>query len=668
MKTVTMCMAPIYANAGSPEEPNHFSSSRHASAFGLKIVEAPIVLDYLKETSAIVQNILTPQDSLFNDWWDTLLKKDYAKILARRHKNIHGLEKKLLSDKNLPWPDISTYKGLRPVRLAYGDVVGRKRQSGERNEFYEIKPNSKPGNRAAEKKIKDVQNSYLRNGLSGIYKPGEFYPQARKKKIYFSFKFKEIFLYLINIILPQFNCEFLDIYMQVERKFAGCLIYEICVKFRRPDNKKWREVDDWEVAAFCIRNFLRARTIGETDDTRKLAMAYADQLAPVGSDIGDFMPTGSVNGIDLKKVPMIKVRTEAMSSELEVSVMGLRDVMYSRLIGKPGERYFLCCDETYYQQAIRLRGIQKVESQINILKLNRTMKSAYASGSLPDIIQISAFAYKDVNNARFLLAKEAINFMVNHPKETIILVVIGLLVTGLLFLTIESDGLAAPFTAPTIGTLTETATGIVSATNTARTAVMATSVMADTAAVSTPVAAVSDAILVSETAGASSTQVPSIVTWARNVAEIGARAEGEVLAARAQSVIDEMLVKALSEGSKEAMKKAVVESVGGTAISVIGLSSTPAYASTTPTSNSVVNNKNSKDVKSNNLGPLVAQSPIGRLFLIKTKKAFPYPYREMPKINDEFEIDYFADQYKISSAEEKKASEKARLLGILWIE
>ncbi|MGM0889798.1 MAG: hypothetical protein ACQEW5_23300 [Bacillota bacterium] len=665
MKTVTKCMAPIYANAGEPGAPNEMSPIQ-ASAFGL-IVEAPIVLDYLKETSAIVQNILAPKNTLFNDWWDTLRKEDYVNILARRHKNLKGLDQKLQSDTKLPWPDISTYKGLSPARLAYGDVVGRKRQSGDRNEFYEIKPNSKPGIKAAEQKIKDVQSSYQRHGLSGIYKPGEFYPQTRKKKIYFNSKFKEIFLYLINIILPKLNVEFLDIYMQVERKFAGCLLYEICVTFRRPENREWREVNDWEVAAFCIRNFLRAKTIGETADTRKHAMAFAEQLAPAGSDIGDFKPKGSVNGIDLKKVPMIKVRAESMSTELEgrVSVMGLRDVMYSRLIGKPGERYFLCCDETYYQQSIKLPGIQKVESQINILKLNRTMKSAYASGSLPDIIRISVFAYKEVNKAQFLLAKEAINYIINHPKETIIVVSVVVLVTGLLLITLMSEGTATPITAPAIGTLTETASGIVSATTTARTAVMATSVMAETGAVSTPVAAASDAILVSETAGAGSTQVPSIVTWARNVAEIGARAEGEVLAARAQSVIDEMLVKALSEGSKEAMKKAVV---GGTALSVIGLSSTPAYASTTPTSNGLVNDKNSKDVKSNNLGQLVAQSPIGRLFLVKTKKAFPYPYREMPKINDEFEIDYFADQYKISSEKEKKASEKARLLGVLWIE
>ncbi|MDT9726177.1 hypothetical protein DUZ99_14445 [Xylanibacillus composti] len=659
-------MAPIYANAGDPGAPNEMSPI-HASAFGLKIVEAPIVLDYLKETSAIVQNVHAPQSSLFNDWWDTLRKEDYVNMLVRRHKSLKGLAEKLQADKRLPWPDISTYKGVSPARLAYGDVIGRKRQTGERSEFYDIKPNSKPGIRAAEQKVQRLLDSYRRHGLAGIYKPGEFYPQGRKKKIYVSDKFQAIFLYLIHILLPKLNVEFLDMYIHVERRFAGCLLYEICVTFRRPE-QDWKEVDDWEVAAFCIRNFLRAHTIGETAEVRKQAMAYADQLAPVGSDIGDYRPRGTLKGLDLKKVPLLQVRAESISSELEgkASVAGIRDVMYSRLMGKPGDRYFLCCDETYYQQSIQLPALVKVQSQINLLKLNRTMKGAYASGALPDLIQISAFTFKEVNQANLHILKEVAQYVVDHPTETVVVVSVVVLVTGLLLITLMSEGAAAPITAPAIGTLSETASGMVAAANTARTAVMATSVMAETGAVSTPVSAVADSLLVAEATGTA--QVPTVLTWARHVAALGARAEGEVLAAKAQSVIDEMLVKALSEASKEAMKKAAVEVAGGTALSVIGLSSTPAYASATSASNALAKDKNEEGAQSNSLGRLAANSPVGRLFLVKTKKAFLYPYREIPKMHEQFDVHYFADDNTIRSENEKKPLEKARLLGILHVE
>lgn len=229
-----------------------------------------------------------------------------------------------------------------------------------------------------------------------------------------------------------------------------------------------------------------------------------------------------------------------------------------------------------------------------------------------------------------------------------------------------SEGAAAPVTAPAIGTLTETASGIVAATNTARTAVMATSVMAETGAVTTPVSAVADSLLVAEATGSS--QVPTLITWARNVAALGARAEGEVLAAKAQSVIDEMLVKALSEASKEAMKKAAVEIAGGTALAVIGLSSTPAYASTTPASNTLAKDRDAEGAQSHYLGRLAAKSSVGRLFLVKTKKAFLYPYREIPKINEQFDVHYFADDNTIRSENEKRPLEKARLLGVLHIE
>ncbi|WP_206774382.1 hypothetical protein, partial [Bacillus cereus] len=47
---------------------------------------------------------------------------------------------------------------------------------------------------------------------------------------------------------------------------------------------------------------------------------------------------------------------------------------------------------------------------------------------------------------------------------------------------------------------------------------------------------------------------------------------------------------------------------------------------------------------------------------VETKSVFLYPYREMPKINDEFEIDYFVDQYKASSEKEKKLPKKRDFL------
>src|SRR5215210_6609628 len=163
--------------------PSNTLTSTDAGKFALKIIESPITRDYLSETHGRpVELVAQVPDEV--DWWDTVSKASYATVLSKRHRP-KPTYLKLMADKYLPWPDISTLNGPTLLRFAYGDVLQQRRPgAAKRNEIYEIKPNNRRGRADALQKLVDVEESFARHSISGIYKRGIQYPFAVRKTIY----------------------------------------------------------------------------------------------------------------------------------------------------------------------------------------------------------------------------------------------------------------------------------------------------------------------------------------------------------------------------------------------------------------------------------------------------------------------------------------------------
>ena len=620
--------------------PSNTLSSLNASEFGRKIIEAPIVLDYLIETQALVRTLATPQNLLYNDWWDLAGKTEYVNILKRRHSKID--DDAMMKDKTLPRPDISTFEGLTPSLLGIASAVIV--QKGTRSEFYEIKPNNKWGEADGTQKVADVSRSYRKYGIGGIYKPGDFYPQLKKKTIQLKGAFVDIFRYLINILLPKLRVNFISIDLEVERKYAGVLFYKICVTFNRPEEWDQRRELDWYVANFCVRNLLRANTVAQDAQTKALAMTFADALEPVEGPPPGSVPRFVADGIDFTKTPMIQLTTESIADEFANAVMTIRDTMYSRLMGQFGDRYFLCCDENYYQNVIVAPGKQKVAAQIQMLGLGTGAKVA-SMATMLSLLPATAQSISEIIQGSPQLLVDVVDYARTHPKETFIAIGIAVAITALVIVTVASAGTAAPATGAAAVALTE---GGLAAGGTAAGG-MAAGIMADTAgAAAVGTAAIPDAALVSGSG------VPSLVAWARSAAAAGATAS-QVAQAGAGQAMDQLLTKILAEQAMKTVVEKVVVGAGLTAgLGVIGLSAKPAFAS----------GPSGPAVNPANLGPMVSIPPLGRLFLLKTTKAFRYGVPQSPPLYKQFNIDSYAADLQIG----QPSRGNAYLLGILNVQ
>ena len=107
-----------------------------------------------------------PVESASVDFSDTGVVGDYIKTLIARHGTDIN-EGRLRADSRikdrLPVPDISTYGGrFVPPRILARDEKGRPVEDTNRNEYYEIKPNSDDGERAGRDKLKSIRESYER--------------------------------------------------------------------------------------------------------------------------------------------------------------------------------------------------------------------------------------------------------------------------------------------------------------------------------------------------------------------------------------------------------------------------------------------------------------------------------------------------------------------------
>ncbi|AIQ63030.1 hypothetical protein PSTEL_07875 [Paenibacillus stellifer] len=115
--------------------------------------------------------------------------------------------------------------------------------------------------------------------------------------------------------------------------------------------------------------------------------------------------------IDLFKVPLLKLRWETVADELSGSRDGIRGAMYSRFIGKPGERYFLCGDARYYQQVHELPARARMSGTAGLLQVQYKMMGlgprnmAYVTPLLTNIslAEIRQMTVKDIGMAASIM-------------------------------------------------------------------------------------------------------------------------------------------------------------------------------------------------------------------------------------------------------------------------
>ncbi|MDQ0847386.1 hypothetical protein [Streptomyces sp. V1I6] len=452
--------------------------------------------------------------------------------------------------------------------------------------------------------------------------------------------------------------------IEVRQKFPGALLYRICVTLDR--HQDWPREVDWIVANCAVRTLLQVNTAAAGTEARQAALAIAAALEPVeplGTDHRRVNPV--INGKDFSKTPYLNLVPHLLADELKDTIGPVRDAMYSRLIGKPGEQYYLCCDEVYFRTTVEQPAIARMHSKISMLGLGGYTRTAAGStmlGLLPTVALSGQELVKEVPG----LAEDAIRWAYKHPTETLVIFTAVVVISAALI--ISAGAAVAPLaaaegttaTALTAGAAGVAATetlGAAAATETAAVG-MPASIMAQTpGAASALAAAVPDAALAAgSTAG---TSVSSAAAWARTVLSAGPTVQELSVVAR-QKVIDDLLIKAVTDVAATKVLPAVVPAIAGSAL--IGLSASPAYAVPHPSGSSA------QPPSLDRLGPRIAMST-GRLFLVRVQHPLPYPITSPPKLYEKFNADRFAEKPSpfTQSQHPRVPLGQLRLLGILQV-
>ncbi len=659
---------------------NTLTSPQQASEFALKIIEWPIFQDYLSETLGLPL-FATPQVPDDQDWWD-VGQRAYAALLSRRHKGKVTFER--VNADNPKRPDISTFNGPFVLRFAFGGITKTpplkypKREPG-RSEIYEIKPNNRKGEKDAQKKLEDVEKSYVGYGISNIYRRGITYPTNFIKTIELKSKYIDVWRYLMNLGLADVKISIQSVDIEVYRPplHPGVLLYKICVTVEQPDN--FSRASAVVAASLAIRMMLVVNSIGQDKEVKTAALAIGETLEPAEPGFADPRQVSPIiAGRDLSKMPYLKLVPDSIVDELKDKLGAIRDAMYSRLIGSPGEQYFLCCDEAYYENTIKGPSLAKVRSQIAMLGFGSSVRSTFGSsmlGMLPAVIVTG----KELVKGSPGMAVGAAKWAYAHPEETLIIVTVVVVVTAALIL---SAGLAAAPLAAAEGTgavalggtvvageaggailggtvVAEGATGATALAGTATTGGAAstitalastegtvigipTTIMAQTPGIANVVAAaVPDAALASGATGG--TTAASTSAWVRTA--LAAQPTATELADVAmQKEVDKLLFDVMLEVAKKKVLPTVVPMIAGAA--VIGISAAPAYAASSPISRSpsgdgaTIIDRPPSVTKPESM--IAMQT--GKLLVIRVPRLMPYPFTTPPKLYEPFNADRFIDK------------------------
>jgi hypothetical protein len=626
------CMVPSIALSESEYDP--YDAATLASKFALKIIEHPIIRDYLEATHGVPEEFLphVPNDE---DWWDTVDKDSYAKVLAKRHRKPDY--QYWMDVKRLKMPDLSTFDG--PAVLGFGirppPIEYPIRKQGRR-EIYEIKPHNDRGLKDAQDKLAAVEQSYGDAGLGDVYRRGRVYPFATTKRIDLKSRFQKIFTYLMNLFLASLKVKVSGIYIELHRPEAGVLLYKFCVDLEGMENASREEVR--VVASFAIRILSELNTLGERPQIQAAVKSIALSLVP------DELPYKSPQevrwlyaGHDFRTTPYLQIRSVRIADELAPQLNGIRDTMYSRLIGVPGERYFICADKNWYRANIELPGRIRARQVARIVSANEIVRPVHGSnllGVAPTIMLTAKELLLEVP-----LVGDVLRWITEHLGTVLIIIAVTVLVTGLILVT---AGAATPLVAAAVPVAGELGVGAAAGGFVAvESGLMAAPVMAATtgvevaglAAAPVATAATSSAAVV----GGETVAAADLLSLTRTLLSTPVTA-GEAGLANAGTLADNILIRAMTSPPVQAALKTGAQHAAKATIpavmAVIGLCPSRAFAYSGPTAGPV-QAAGVQQQESIDLG-------VGQLSVLRVPKYLPYPMAKPPDLYAEFEADAFA--------------------------
>lgn len=664
-----ICMVPSNA-LGSADR----TKSSEASRFALRIIEMPIIHDYLAKTNGIPVEVVNhvPDEQ---DWWDTVNRRSYAWVLSTRHKKKPSFDDVMGVD--VQWPDISTYDGPWISLLGSGGVVSRRRGHG-RHEMYEIKPNNKQGLRDALNKLRNVERSYGDFKIAGIYQRGAVYPLAGRTTIQLQPFYLNAFMYLVNLAFKPLGVTVQKLSIEVERPEAGVLLYKICVDLDGAD--RYQPDSQFLLANFAVRLLLEVDNEYQPIAVREAATAYANALVPDDPAVDPRRVEPVFAGRDLRKTPYLTLSTVSMAGELAPRLGEIRDAMYSRLMGTPGDRYLLCADAAWYEQNVRRPGVAKAQGQVQTIKFAPALSVTNGLGFvvvaapiiltpalLTSLAALSSMPTLIPAASLMLSATEGID-----AKTVLIVLGCAVVITAAIIATLVTLGADAPVTVPVIAgaaTVAEgtVATGAVATGEAALGGVLLTEAGGVAAggtslgaSIMTPVAGAEAAgiaavpvTVATETSAAVTVQGVSPLAYAQAAFRAGSTAT-ELAEASAQGLADRTFIEALQQTAfKAALSTAGKIGVRGATVGVVGLSASTAHAYTGPKDGPLAVEK---------IGPAVVVE-VGTLYAVRVPPALPTQVPVLPKLYDEVNLDDY-----VLLPSEKSGRRMVRMLGCVTVD
>ena len=396
-------MAYTYERTFAPSED---LSNFAAKKLGLS-VELAIFTHYLHVTQAPRK---PTGDAALVDFSDTGVQGDYIKMLVDRHApNIN--ERELRADSRikdkLRVPDISTYGG----RFVPPRILANKIESLNRNEYYEIKPNSDTGEGDGVEKLEAIAESYKRYGLLKTYWPGKVYPLESPD--YIPLQWSEAFEYLRLVFMWENNLKTCDLDLQVVRlpHIDGLILYAFRVRLEldvqlAQDKLRALAAGVLAAAAICAAaNILELVAALEAFAMTEALLEALRQLIesapapapiprvriapdpPTGPRIKEPPPTP-------EELPKMDVEPDDIydpdEEEFPKWKMGIAGALIGRGYAVPRKKLDLFCDEDYYKNVIfddsQVRRFVSMTRLAVPLLPAITVASAYIRMAIPGFI------------------------------------------------------------------------------------------------------------------------------------------------------------------------------------------------------------------------------------------------------------------------------------------
>ena len=542
--------------------------------------------------------------------------------------------------------------------------------------MYEIKPNNKQGLRDALNKLGNVERSYDDFKIAGIYQRGAVYPFGGRTTIELQPFYLNAFMYLVNLAFKPLRVTVRKLSIEVERPEDGVLLYKICVDLDGADS--YQPDSQFLLANFVMRMLLEVDNEYQPIAVREAATAYANALVPDNPAVDPRRVEPVFAGRDLRKTPYLTLSTVSMAGELAPRLGAIRDAMYSRLMGTPGDRYLLCADAPWYEQNVRRPGIVKAQAQVQTIKFAPALPVISGLGfvavAAPMILTPALLAALPSTlgllippAAPLLRAAEGID-----AKTVLIVLGCEVVITAAIIATVVTLGADAPLTVPVIAgaaTVAEgaLAAGAVATGEAALGGVLLTeaggvaaggtslgaSIMAPVAGAEAASIAAAPVVVATETSAA--VAVPGLSPLA--VAQAALRAgstPGELAEASARILADRTLIEALKETTvRAALSPAGRKVVATAAAAVVGFSASTAHAYTGPKDGPLAVEK---------IGPAVVVE-VGTLYAVRVPPALPTQVPVLPKLYDEVNLDDY-----VLLPSEKSGRRMVRMLGCVTVD